>query len=578
VDQQTQFGCELLGGAQVEKDATLDGRPNLQSSLSEQSISFLNTQVAVAHQGYLLKSGGRVKTFKRRYFVLSNDGVLTYFTNENMRTAPLGCVDLKLCTAVKNPSQCDWPASEMPKDLKMERRFELMTDSRNFRFYADSAEVAQIWLHKLTELKDKAQRAAKRSLPENDGLDMTLLQLVEDNDEDEDEDEADDDDDDDFAYVDDYFEFFQIPNTSERRHLLAEALKYNRLGTGMISPTKRRHVTILYNPVSGQGTAKKIVEMNVIPILRLANLEFTVVPTQYRGFANEHVNNLDLESTNAIIVAGGDGLVSEVITGLMTRTDNGYEKIAIGIVPSGTANAMANELDRYKSKSHVQLTTRAALGVASGNTRLVDVVECVLEDSKVYGLSCIGWGLAGAVGLQADKLRWLPGQRKVRYDIAGFVTMIKDWPVVSKCQFAYLVPKEDGTEQTEWRVSNWGFINFIASNVPKLGVDHPISSEVSIDDGYMAIAMLADNLSRTQVIQAALSMKAGKYLAEHKYVHAVRVKEFKIIPDLNVSQKNMDIPYNIDGDPVSASAVHVRILNKRLRVFQIPDVEEEVAE
>jgi len=124
---------------------------------------------------------------------------------------------------------------------------QLMTDSRNFRFYADSAEVAQIWLHKLTELKvcecacwsfgdacacvcvfcvfvfvclclcmvffckfmaqlfscvaavwaaascprtgftdpntlpfvqDKAQRAAKRSLPENDGLDMTLLQLV----------------------------------------------------------------------------------------------------------------------------------------------------------------------------------------------------------------------------------------------------------------------------------------------------------------------------------------------------------------------------------------------------------------
>ncbi len=37
----------------------------------------------------------------------------------------------------------------------------------------------------------------------------------------------------------------------------------------------------------------------------------------------------------------------------------------------------------------------------------------------------MGWGLAGAVGLQADKLRWLPGQKKFRYDIAGFITMMR---------------------------------------------------------------------------------------------------------------------------------------------------------
>ena len=36
----------------------------------------------------------------------------------------------------------------------------------------------------------------------------------------------------------------------------------------------------------------------------------------------------------------------------------------------------------------------------------------------------MGWGLAGAVGLQADKMRWVPGQKQARYDIAGFITLL----------------------------------------------------------------------------------------------------------------------------------------------------------
>jgi hypothetical protein len=34
-------------------------------------------------------------------------------------------------------------------------------------------------------------------------------------------------------------------------------------------------------------------------------------------------------------------------------------------------------------------------------------------------------GLAGAVALKADELRWIPGQKQMRYDIAGFVTILQ---------------------------------------------------------------------------------------------------------------------------------------------------------
>ena len=44
---------------------------------------------------------------------------------------------------------------------------------------------------------------------------------------------------------------------------------------------------------------------------------------------------------------------------------------------------------------------------------------------ETYALSVFGWGLAGAVAAKAAKLRWIPGQKSMRYDIAGFVTVLQ---------------------------------------------------------------------------------------------------------------------------------------------------------
>lgn len=112
----------------------------------------------------------------------------------------------------------------------------------------------------------------------------------------------------------------------------------------------------------------------------------------------------------------------------MNPDQEGMRRIPVGITPSGTANAMANTIHRHPSKSSVSLVGRAALAVAKGLTCKVDVIkverETDDEEKLVYALSCFGWGLAGAVALKADKLRWIPGQKKARYDIAGAVSML----------------------------------------------------------------------------------------------------------------------------------------------------------
>lgn len=120
----------------------------------------------------------------------------------------------------------------------------------------------------------------------------------------------------------------------------------------------------------------------------------------------------------------------------MQRTDGASATFPMGIVPVGTANAMANDLDGGKSGNQLGLQSRAALAAAGGHTTRIDVVQVTPTEppanappgtppaEPLYGLSCFGWGLAGAVALKAAQLRWVPGQRAARYDIAGFVTLV----------------------------------------------------------------------------------------------------------------------------------------------------------
>merc|ERR1711937_10765 len=103
--------------------------------------------------------------------------------------------------------------------------------------------------------------------------------------------------------------------------------------------------------------------------------------------------------------------------------------------------------------------------VASGKTRKIDLIQMRSSKASVCGLSCVGWGLAGAVALKADQLRWLPGQRNFRYDIAGFVTLMKNWPLDCAADFEFLIKQgeKDGQPLFEWKKESIQMINMIAT-------------------------------------------------------------------------------------------------------------------
>eukprot|EP00911_Craspedida_sp_UC1_P000430 UC1_evm1s324 len=135
-----------------------------------------------------------------------------------------------------------------------------------------------------------------------------------------------------------------------------------------------RKLVVLYNPVSGDGTAKKIVDKLATPVFRAAGVDYDVIPTQYAGHATEFTLEMNLDSVDGILIAGGDGLVTEVITGYFNRADQG-RGVPVGILPSGTANALAHDLHVGVSHSQADVIGRAALNACKGNVRKIDVLK-----------------------------------------------------------------------------------------------------------------------------------------------------------------------------------------------------------
>lgn len=80
-----------------------------------------------------------------------------------------------------------------------------------------------------------------------------------------------------------------------------------------------RNVTVILNPNANKRKATADFDKYCAPILFLAGICIDVVQTESEGHAKTLMENLN--DTDAIIVGGGDGTLSEVVTGLLRKDD-----------------------------------------------------------------------------------------------------------------------------------------------------------------------------------------------------------------------------------------------------------------
>lgn len=107
-----------------------------------------------------------------------------------------------------------------------------------------------------------------------------------------------------------------------------------------------RRVALVENPASGQRSPRRqAIVRDTIAALRQAGIETDQYTIDGPGSGSQLARQAMERGCDAILVAGGDGTVHEILQCLV-GTD-----VALGVVPLGTANALASDLGLVGSPS-----------------------------------------------------------------------------------------------------------------------------------------------------------------------------------------------------------------------------------
>ena len=111
---------------------------------------------------------------------------------------------------------------------------------------------------------------------------------------------------------------------------------------------KARRLLVLINPASGPGRAYSIYKEHVSPLLAEAGIEVTQLITKTSGGARTFIANAPIDQLcDGVVTISGDGLIFEVINGLMDRPDcdTVMMKVPLGIIPGGSGNGLAHSIN-----------------------------------------------------------------------------------------------------------------------------------------------------------------------------------------------------------------------------------------
>ncbi|CAL0317326.1 unnamed protein product [Lupinus luteus] len=177
---------------------------------------------------------------------------------------------------------------------------------------------------------------------------------------------------------------------------------------------------VILNPRSGRGRSIKVFHGIVEPMFKLAGFRLEVVKTTSAGHAKNLASTVDISTCpDGIICVGGDGIINEVLNGLLSR-ENQKEGISIpiGIIPAGSDNSLVWTV------LGVRDPVSAAMAIVKGGLTATDVfaVEWIQTNKIHFGLTVSYYGFVSDVLELSEKYQKRYGP--LRYFVAGFLKFL----------------------------------------------------------------------------------------------------------------------------------------------------------
>jgi len=295
-----------------------------------------------------------------------------------------------------------------------------------------------------------------------------------------------------------------------------------------------RHIIYIINPISGTRT-KKDLQVFVEQKTKEQGVDFDIFPSVANGDYSFLKPVIKQKKATDIVIAGGDGTVSQVISSLMDTNVN------FGILPCGSGNGLAFTARIPKQPA------KALEVIFKGHSSITDGFYI----NGIFAVHLCGLGF----------------DAKVAHDFAqqpkrGFVTYIQQVikNFFSAKNYAFELQVEGKSFSTEAF-----FISIANSN--QFGNHFTIAPKASLSDGLLDIVIVTHQQKLSLILQTLKQVMGSNPLQteikdEKKSVVYFQTSELTIV--------NKDkAPLHIDGDPAeTAKKFKIEIAKNCFRLLQ----------
>ncbi|XP_041839172.1 sphingosine kinase 1-like [Melanotaenia boesemani] len=202
------------------------------------------------------------------------------------------------------------------------------------------------------------------------------------------------------------------------RAVRERSARQQHLGDGVLQSKLSRpcRMMLLVNPQSGKGQALTLYNSHIQRMLNEAGIIHTLIITERQNHARELVREADLSQWDALVIMSGDGLLYEVINGLLERSD--WEeaiRTPLGILPGGSGNALAASIHYYSGASPAfgeELLVSCGFLLCKGLVSQMDLISIHLSSSpRLFSFLSLAWGFVADVDIESEKYRHVGAAR-----------------------------------------------------------------------------------------------------------------------------------------------------------------------
>ncbi len=282
-----------------------------------------------------------------------------------------------------------------------------------------------------------------------------------------------------------------------------------------------RHIIYIVNPIAGTRTKKDLFHL-IEKQTTAAGIPFHIFPSVVSGDYSFLRSIIQENNTTDIVIAGGDGTVSQVVNNLMDLP------LQFGIIPCGSGNGLAMAAGISK-KPPIALQIIFTGSAAPTDGFLIN-----------NHFSCMLSGL----GFDA----------KVAHDFAhqpkrGLSTYIRQ---VVKNFFSARTYSFEFTLENQSFTTDAYFISIANSN--QFGNNFTIAPKASLSDGLLDIVIVTEQNKLSFLLQTFRQVIGGNQLQSKKIVNTEKAVIYFQTDRLTIHNPSL-APLHIDGDPAETSSI-----------------------